>query len=99
VLLVFCICLPSQLKFRGSLPACFNELTNARVVVDATEITVDVPQDMSLLLQLQKSRYTVKSVIGIAPNGTIVFCRTWVTTQFLHRMLLYMLYLRYIASG
>jgi hypothetical protein len=77
VLFVSCICMPSQLKCRGSLPACFNEFTNARVVIDATEITVDVPQDMSKQASCYsnyKSRHTAKIVIGIAPNGAIVFC-------------------------
>lgn len=60
------------------MPACFDEFTNARIVIDATEIiTVDVPQDMtkqSSCYSNYKSRHAVKTVVGIAPNGTIVFC-------------------------
>ncbi len=68
--------IPSQKKCKGSLPACFDEFTNARLVMDATEITVDIPQDLdkqAACYSSYKSRHTVKAVTCVAPNGTIVY--------------------------
>ncbi len=72
-----CNNIPSQLKCKESLPTCFEDFRSARYVIDATEITVDIPQEMnkqSLCYSSYKSRHTVKVLTAVAPNGTIVYC-------------------------
>ena len=69
--------LPSLLKCKGSMPASFGDFSACRLVIDATEITQDVP-GMDLGIQAQtyssyKNNHTVKSVTGVAPNGAIVY--------------------------
>jgi DDE superfamily endonuclease/Helix-turn-helix of DDE superfamily endonuclease len=69
--------MPSLSKCQGSMPKCFHEFPSCRCVIDATEVTVDIPSDMnkqSLCYSHYKSRHTVKVLTGVAPNGTIVFC-------------------------
>ena len=38
--------IPSQAKCRGSMPKSFDEFLSARIVLDATEITQDIPQQL-----------------------------------------------------
>ncbi|XP_022305945.2 uncharacterized protein LOC111112617 [Crassostrea virginica] len=69
--------IPSQLKCKGSMPKSFEEFSSARIAMDATEITQDVPSNMnsqSLSYSNYKSRHTVKSVTCVAPNGALVYC-------------------------
>ncbi|XP_061179874.1 uncharacterized protein LOC133188453 [Saccostrea echinata] len=69
--------IPSQLKCKGSMPKSFEEFSSARIAMDATEITQDVPSDMnnqSLSYSNYKSRHTVKAVTCVAPNGALVYC-------------------------
>ena len=68
--------IPSQLKCKGSLPSSFNNFVSARVAMDATEITQDVPSDLnsqSASYSSYKSRHTVKAVTCVAPNGAVVY--------------------------
>ena len=68
--------IPSQLKCKGSLPSSFNNFTSARIIIDATEISMDIPSDLnkqSACYSSYKSRHTAKSVTGVAPNGAIVY--------------------------
>ena len=68
--------IPSQLKCRGSMPKAFDEFGSARIVIDATETTQDIPNELdkqSTSYSSYKSRHTVKAVTGVAPNGAIVF--------------------------
>lgn len=69
--------IPSQLKCKGSMPKSFEEFSSARIAMDATEITQDVPSNMnsqSLSYSNYKSRHTVKAVTCVAPNGALVYC-------------------------
>ncbi len=68
--------MPSQAKCRGSMPKSFDEFVSARVVVDATEITQDIPHELNKQASCYsnyKSRHTVKALTGVAPNGALVF--------------------------
>ena len=67
--------IPSQLKCKGSLPKSFDDFISAQVVIDATEITQDIPKELNkqaASYSRYKSRHTVKT--GVAPNAAIVFC-------------------------
>lgn len=69
--------IPSLLKCKASMPASFGDFNCCRLVIDATEVTQDVPgQDMTAQSQTYssyKNRHTVKSVTGVAPNGAVVY--------------------------
>lgn len=69
--------IPSQNKCKASLPASFADFVSARIVMDATEITQDVPTELNkqaACYSSYKSRHTVKAVTCVAPNGAIVYC-------------------------
>lgn len=69
--------IPSQLKCAGSMPKSFEEFVNARIVIDATEITVDIPRELDKQANCYssyKGRHTIKFVTGVAPNSSVVFC-------------------------
>ena len=69
--------IPSQLKYKRSLPKSFEEFSSARIAMDATEITQDVPSNVnsqSLSYSNYKSRHTVKAVTCVAANGALVYC-------------------------
>jgi len=69
--------MPSQLKCKSSMPRCFEEFSSCRLVMDATEITVDIPVDMNkqaACYSNYKSRHTVKVLTCVAPNAAIVYC-------------------------
>lgn len=68
--------MPSQMKCKGSLPASFEQFSSARAVIDATEITQDIPTDLNNqndCYSNYKSRHTVKAVTAVAPNAAIVY--------------------------
>ena len=68
--------MPSLLKCKSSMPSCFGDFTSCRLVIDATEVNQDVPESMGLqshTYSSYKNNHTVKSVTGVAPNGTIVY--------------------------
>ena len=68
--------MPSQLKCKGSMPASFDDFVSARAVMDATEITQDIPSDLNNQNECYssyKSRHTAKSVTCVAPNAAITF--------------------------
>jgi hypothetical protein len=69
--------MPTQLKCKGSTPQCFADFTSCRAIVDATEITVDIPTELNkqaACYSNYKSRHTVKVVTCVAPNGAITYC-------------------------
>lgn len=69
--------LPSQRKCKSSQPQSFKDFASVRVVIDATELTQDIPSNLnkqSSCYSAYKSRHTVKAVTGVAPNGALVFC-------------------------
>lgn len=68
--------IPSQLKCKGSMPKSFKDFSSARIAMDATEVTQDIPSNMnkqSLTYSNYKSRHTVQAVTCVAPNGALVF--------------------------
>ena len=69
--------MPSLLKCKSSMPASFGNFSCCRLVIDATEVTQDVPgQAMNAQSQTYssyKNRQTVTSVTGVAPNGAAVY--------------------------
>jgi len=44
---VMAVGIPSQRKCRGSMPKSFEDFPSARVAMDCTEVTQDIPADMS----------------------------------------------------
>lgn len=69
--------IPSVEKNQTSLPECFQRFPRARVILDCTEIECDVTrQDMAEQRQSfsnYKQRNTFKALVGVAPNGAVVF--------------------------
>ncbi|XP_065904132.1 uncharacterized protein [Dysidea avara] len=70
-------CWPDRSTIRNTMPASFKELyPNTTVILDATEIRVNIPS--SLLLQSQtysnyKSANTLKALVAISPAGHVIF--------------------------
>ena len=68
---------PSKETVCQTMPLSFkDQFPNTRVIVDATEIKVEIPS--SLVLQSQtysnyKSTNTLKGLVGISPSGRITF--------------------------
>ena len=70
------VAIPSQMKCKGSMPKSFDDFLSARVAMDATEITMDIPSHLdkqSRVYSHYKSRHTVKSVTCVAPNAALVY--------------------------
>jgi len=67
---------PSRLKNKKSLPECFAPYSNCRMVIDCTELRVEIPDAMrtkNLVHSGYKGYSTSKGAVGVAPNGTITF--------------------------
>ncbi|KAK3910841.1 Putative nuclease [Frankliniella fusca] len=67
---------PSRHKNRLSLPECFAPYRNCRMIIDCTEIRVEIPDSMrhkNLVHSSYKGFSTAKSLVGVAPNGTITY--------------------------
>ncbi|XP_038046731.1 uncharacterized protein LOC119720936 [Patiria miniata] len=68
--------IPSRSKNAMSMPSCFSKFPNCRIVLDCTEISVDNTEQLDAQCSLYsnyKGRTTLKSLIGVAPNGVITF--------------------------
>lgn len=69
--------MPSLIANQKYLPDSFKEFPCCRIVIDCTEIKVDTPRsDLKALSETYsnyKSNYTSKFLVGVAPNGTIIF--------------------------
>jgi hypothetical protein len=68
--------IPTRFENATSLPSCFSGMKNCRIVIDCTEFAMQAPsklQDKKAMYSSYKSKYTMKSLIGCAPNGTVVF--------------------------
>ena len=69
--------MPSVEKNKTSLPACFAGFEGTRVILDCTEIECDVPRrdmaEQSQSYSHYKQRNTFKALVGVAPNGSVVF--------------------------
>lgn len=69
--------MPSATATKKCLPECFEKFPSCRVVIDCTEIKIDTPRNdlnaMGATYSNYKSNYTAKFLVGVAPNGTIIF--------------------------
>lgn len=68
---------PLTEKNKTCLPSAFTPFTNCKITLDCTEIYTAVPQQMSKQKQTYSSykhRNTLKGLVGVAPNGVIIFC-------------------------
>ena len=68
---------PSRNKTKESLPTCFTNFESCRMVLDCTEIRCQVPDKMTeqkITYSSYKKYNTMKVLIGVAPNGAVVFC-------------------------
>ena len=67
---------PSRQHFQENLPRVFKTFKNIRVTIDCTEFFVQIPRDFRRqghLYSSYKHHHTYKSLIGVAPNGSIVY--------------------------
>ncbi|XP_006815646.1 uncharacterized protein LOC102808338 [Saccoglossus kowalevskii] len=67
---------PTQSQIRENLPPEFRQYPTTGVIIDCTELFVEVPS--SLLAQSQtwsnyKHHNTFKALVGISPNGAVTF--------------------------
>ncbi len=71
---------PSTAKNRACLPECFSSFCNCRLIMDCTEVFIEVPrcnmEHQRATYSNYKSRNTFKGLICTAPNGTITFMST-----------------------
>lgn len=67
---------PDRMTIKKSSPKCFRKFKNIRTIIDCSEFHVQSPRDFSHqgnLYSAYKSHTTFKILIGIAPNGAIVY--------------------------
>ncbi|XP_015374594.1 PREDICTED: uncharacterized protein LOC107169384 [Diuraphis noxia] len=67
---------PSKQEILANMPLCFNNFLDTTVVLDCTEISVQVPKCLACRIRLYsnyKSTFTLKFMIGITPGGLISF--------------------------
>ncbi|XP_063406670.1 uncharacterized protein LOC143049696 [Mytilus galloprovincialis] len=67
---------PERQHFKVGLPKVFKTFKNIRCTIDCTEFFVQMPRDFKRqgnLYSSYKNHHTYKCLIGIAPNGSIVY--------------------------
>ena len=67
---------PSQSTVRNNMPEQFSLYPTTRIIIDCTEVFVEVPSSMTAQSQTwsnYKHRNTFKVLIGISPNGKVTF--------------------------
>uniref|UniRef100_UPI00358DEB2A uncharacterized protein n=1 Tax=Myxine glutinosa TaxID=7769 RepID=UPI00358DEB2A len=68
--------IPSIAKNQKCLPSCFLPFPNCRIVFDCTEVAASNTEKLDTqcpLYSQYKDRTTLKSLIGVAPNGVMTF--------------------------
>jgi DDE superfamily endonuclease/Helix-turn-helix of DDE superfamily endonuclease len=68
--------MPTQMKCKGSMPKSFVAFPSARVAMDCTEMSQDIPSNLNAqaaTYSSYKSRHTVKALTCVAPNGALVY--------------------------
>jgi hypothetical protein len=68
--------IPTLSKVRTSFPEAFKSFPNCRIIIDCAEFLIDPSKKLShrcATFSNYKKRNTFKNLIGIAPNGTIVY--------------------------
>lgn len=69
--------IPTQKKNTLSLPACFSSFQNCRIILDCTEVSCAIPDNLTLqkvTYSSYKHKHTLKVLIGVAPNGVLTYC-------------------------
>jgi len=68
---------PCRAHIKNTMPIVFKEnFSNARVIIDCTEIKVQIPSSLVLRSEFYssyKSATTLKGLVGITPNGAVSF--------------------------
>lgn len=67
---------PTKEKIDSNLPVCFSNYKDTRVVLDCFETTVERPKCLNCRIRTYshyKGNHTIKSMVGIAPDGLIIF--------------------------
>lgn len=67
---------PTKQEILANMPLCFNNFLDTTVVLDCTEISVQVPKCLACRIRLYsnyKGTFTLKFMIGITPGGLISF--------------------------
>ena len=69
--------LPTQEKNKCTMPNAFDGITNCRVIIHCTQLRVATPRNELLVASSTfynyKSFQSSKHLIGVAPNGAILF--------------------------
>jgi len=68
--------LPDREIIRANMPKCFSKFRDTTIIIDCTELFVEIPRDFGRqgnCYSSYKSHTTYKFLIGIAPNGTIIY--------------------------
>jgi hypothetical protein len=68
--------LPSVAKNNLELPECFKPFPQCRIILDATEVEIDIPKNLDqnkLTFSNYKQRNTFKGLVGIAPSNAVIF--------------------------
>ncbi|XP_031333374.1 uncharacterized protein LOC116163533 [Photinus pyralis] len=67
---------PSRFKNKCCMPNSFSSFTNCRMIIDCTEVCTIQSKNMEkqrITYSSYKHRNTLKGLIGVAPNGVVVF--------------------------
>ncbi|XP_045200154.2 uncharacterized protein LOC123554226 isoform X2 [Mercenaria mercenaria] len=67
---------PSQEKIRQNMPDSFKQYPTTRIILDCTEVFVEIPSSMTSQSQTwsnYKHHNTFKVLVGVSPNGTVTF--------------------------
>lgn len=67
---------PSQQDIRQNMPLQFSLYPTTRVIIDCTEVFIEVPSSMQAQSQTwsnYKHHNTFKNLVGISPNGQVTF--------------------------
>ena len=68
--------IPSRHKNKLNAPASIKNYANCRMIIDCTDIRIQIPQKMNLqkaTFSYYRSYNSFKVLLGIAPNGVITF--------------------------
>ena len=66
--------IPSTYKNQQNLPTCFSDFPNTRIILDCTEIKMQIPSKLNEQNQTwsaYKHSNTLKGLVGCSPNGTV----------------------------
>ena len=67
---------PSQANVRRNLPFEFSRYPQTRIIIDCTELFIEVPSSMKAQSETwsnYKHHNTFKVLVGVSPNGKVTF--------------------------